>query len=69
MSKTINNRVLNPPPPKWGSNPEHLYFTSMNPNVSGSIPTSGGIFDPMSDCFLTLKKLILFFKSYIMAHL
>ena len=31
-----------PPDATWGSNPGHLYFTSMNPNVPGSIPTSGG---------------------------
>ena len=30
----------------WESNPWHLYFTSMNPNVPGSIPMSRGFFGP-----------------------
>ena len=39
--------------PAWGSNLGH-YFISMNTNVPGSIPTSGGFLDPMRNCFLTI---------------
>ena len=39
--KTITHRVLKNLP-TWGSNPGHLYFTSMNPNVPDWIPMSGG---------------------------
>ena len=52
--KKITHRVLKNLP-MWGSILRHLYFTSMNPNVPGSIPTLGGFLDPiMSDGFLTL---------------
>ena len=43
----------------WGSNPGHLYFTSMNPNFSRFVPNFGRTFTKL----YTLNNMLLYFHS------